>query len=211
MATQRHEKIPQSGRINQKLRTRRELLRGARELMLAGQPVTVAAAAKRVGISTATSYRYFSEPASMQVEAVLEMDLGNAKTLMSALETRLIDIENPVDRAVKAQSLIFDHVAENEFPFRIYIAKLYEQIVTGASDTSMSGNTYVLDIMSVALSPLEKLIPDAVLQDAIKCAATLSSPEAYFAWIDTSGLEGADLRRTGETSLRAMLTSLLDI
>jgi AcrR family transcriptional regulator len=210
MATQRHEKLPQSGRINQKLRTRRELLRGARELMLAGEAVTVAEAAKRVGISTATSYRYFSEPASMQVEAVLEMDLGNSKALMAQLEIRLKDVDAPIDRAIRCQSLIFEHVSAHEFPFRIYIAKLYEQIVINPSENDMRNSSYTFDLMAKALEPAAKLVPDTALQEIIICATSTSSPEAYFALKDTCGLNGDAISQTGETSLRAMLTTLLD-
>ncbi|WP_138473472.1 TetR family transcriptional regulator, partial [Poseidonocella sp. HB161398] len=62
-----------AGRTAQKERTRQAILDGARTLMQEGQPVTVAAAAERHGISKATAYRYFSDAAVLAAEAGLDI------------------------------------------------------------------------------------------------------------------------------------------
>ena len=49
-------------RINQKRRTRAELLRAARQLTEDGHQPSVAEVADHAGISRATAYRYFSKP-----------------------------------------------------------------------------------------------------------------------------------------------------
>ncbi|WP_172329899.1 TetR/AcrR family transcriptional regulator [Mangrovicoccus sp. HB161399] len=59
----------------QKERTRKAILDGARTLMAEGLPVTVAAAAERHGISKATAYRYFSDPAMLAAEAGLDLSV----------------------------------------------------------------------------------------------------------------------------------------
>ena len=52
-------------RVNQKQRTRAELLRAARELAEKGGQPGVAEAADHAGISRATAYRYFSNADDM--------------------------------------------------------------------------------------------------------------------------------------------------
>lgn len=198
------ESTPQTGRINQKMRTRRELLRGARELMQSGEPVTVAGAAKRVGISTATSYRYFSEPATMQVEAVMEMDLNNSDTLLEQLERAVEHNSNIPERLIAAQRLILAHIRENEYPYRIYIAKSHEQSVQGpAGNNSLQGHTHILALIDMALSPLRGTLSEMSFRRATAALAAICSPEHYFALKDTCGLRERDLDETSAQSLRA--------
>ena len=63
------------GRTAQKNRTRKAILDGARTLLAEGQQVTVAAAAEKHGISKATAYRYFSDPAVLVAEAGLDISV----------------------------------------------------------------------------------------------------------------------------------------
>jgi AcrR family transcriptional regulator len=60
------------GRAGQKLRTRRDLLEAARNLIDRGTEVSLAGVADEAGISRATVYRYFSDPATLALEAVLD-------------------------------------------------------------------------------------------------------------------------------------------
>lgn len=59
-------------RTAQKQRTRRDLLAATRALIDRGAEVTLAAVADAAGISRATTYRYFSDPVALSLEAVLD-------------------------------------------------------------------------------------------------------------------------------------------
>ncbi|RFB78775.1 TetR/AcrR family transcriptional regulator [Methylovirgula sp. 4M-Z18] len=59
-------------RLGQKLRTHRDLLAAARVLIDRGADVTLGAVADEAGISRATAYRYFSDPAALALLAVLD-------------------------------------------------------------------------------------------------------------------------------------------
>ena len=65
------------GRIQQKYRTRRELLAAARRLLERKQPVTVQTAADEAEISRATAYRYFTSAEYLKREAFLESYYGS--------------------------------------------------------------------------------------------------------------------------------------
>ena len=63
--TTRHD----TGRVNQKTRTRTAILDAARELMQTGQPVNMPAVAQKALVSEPTAYRYFPDLISLITEA----------------------------------------------------------------------------------------------------------------------------------------------
>jgi AcrR family transcriptional regulator len=64
----------QTGRINQKRRTRAALISAARELLAAGESPTVERAADRAAVSRTTAYRYFTNQRELIVAAYPELD-----------------------------------------------------------------------------------------------------------------------------------------
>ena len=71
-----------TGRTNQKLRTRKALLDAARALAARGEPVTVTAAAAEAGISKATAYRYFAASDALTMEAALDGVFATAEAVV---------------------------------------------------------------------------------------------------------------------------------
>ena len=64
----------QTGRINQKRRTRATLISAARELLAAGESPTVERAADRAAVSRTTAYRYFTNQRELIVAAYPQLD-----------------------------------------------------------------------------------------------------------------------------------------
>lgn len=60
-----------TGRLNQKLRTRRAIVEAAVRLVREGRPLSIADVAEAALVSTATAYRYFPNPQSLWVEAAV--------------------------------------------------------------------------------------------------------------------------------------------
>ena len=101
-------------REDQKKKTRAALLDAARALLMRGEPLTVTAAAREAGISKASAYRYFSDPALLAAEAgqhlkaaPYEEIIGNAASLR--------------DRLVAISLYFFDLAVTNEAAFRTYL------------------------------------------------------------------------------------------
>ena len=210
MAEKLASNLPKTGRVNQKLRTRRELLRGARELMQMGEPVTVAAAAKHVGISTATSYRYFSDPETMKLEAVIEMDLGAAGNFIDELSEIYQSMPDISDRVVEAHRLMLDFVRRNEAAYRLFLAKGHEQVVSdckGEKRPPRGGRR--VPMIELALEPKRKAMSDADFQDAILCLSAACGPEPYFVLKDLCGQSDADINRISEQNLRILVAHLV--
>ena len=202
--------LPQTGRVNQKLRTRRELLRGARELMQKGEIVTVAAAAKHVGISTATSYRYFSNPDTMKLEAVIEMDLGAAGNFIEDLSESYKTMDDVSERVITAHRLMLDFVRRNEHPYRLFLAKGHEQVVSDRKGTKTQprGGRRV-PMIELALEPARKKMSGAELKEAVLCLSAACGPEPYFILKDLCGLPDEEIDRISERNLRILVAELV--
>jgi len=202
--------LPSTGRVNQKLRTRRELLRGARELMQRGEPVTVAAAAKHVGISTATSYRYFSDPDTMKLEAVIEMDLGAAGNFIEELAETYKSMPDVTARVIEAHRLMLDFVRRNENPYRLFLAKGHEQVVSDRKGTkSPPRGGRRVPMIEQALDPARAKMSEADFKDAVLCIAAACGPEPYFVLKDLCSQSDEGINRISERNLRILVAELI--
>ncbi|QQA44440.1 TetR/AcrR family transcriptional regulator [Pelagovum pacificum] len=102
-------------RAAQKDRTRHAILDGARQLLARGETVTVVAAAEVHGISRATAYRYFSDPAVLTAEAVLDLSVLDYEEVVAGAE----DLRS---RLMAISGYFFDLAVEHEPTFRQYLS-----------------------------------------------------------------------------------------
>ena len=101
---------------NKKSRTREAILAGARNLIEQGETVTVANAAADQGISRATAYRYFSDPAVLAAEAGLAVEVLPYETIVDGAKT-------PRSRTLAVSQYIFDLSIRHEAAFRHFLAR----------------------------------------------------------------------------------------
>lgn len=109
--------MPPRERKAQKDRTREAILSGARELLLDGKSVTVTAAAAQVGVSKATAYRYFRDPAALAAEAGLAIRVAPFETILG-------DAVTLRDKLLAINLYFFDFAVEHEPMFRQFLASL---------------------------------------------------------------------------------------
>src|SRR5579859_5196317 len=86
-----------TGRVNQKLRTRRAIVGAAVELMRTGRDVTMLEVAKAALVSEATAYRHFPDLLSLLQEAMAGQMPTPAEALASVADSR-----DPVERVAVA-------------------------------------------------------------------------------------------------------------
>ncbi|MDH2327984.1 TetR/AcrR family transcriptional regulator [Cereibacter sp. SYSU M97828] len=104
-----------SQREEQKTRTRRSLVEAARRLLGRGEPLTIASAARECGISKASAYRYYSDPALLAAEAGLEVKMAPYEEIVAGADTTR-------DRLVAICLYNFDLAIANEAAFRAYLS-----------------------------------------------------------------------------------------
>ena len=106
-----------SGRVNQRLRTRKDLLRAAARLMKEGRAPSIHEVAEEAMVSRATAYRYFPTRESLLVEAPLDGAVPTPEGLFA--EDRSND---PGERVDKAEQALHDMVYDNEAQARALLA-----------------------------------------------------------------------------------------
>jgi AcrR family transcriptional regulator len=111
-----------SGRINQKRRTRRALVEAAAHLVRAGRQPTVAEAAAAALISKATAYRYFPTQQSLLIEAALEGTRPDAAAILQDVPAE--DAAARFDAACRALHAL---VVGDEVLFRTMVRATQEQ------------------------------------------------------------------------------------
>lgn len=182
---------PPAGRERraQKSRTREALLGGARALMAEGRPVTVSAAAACAGISKATAYRYFSDPAVLAAEAGLAVQvLDYAEVVQGADSLR--------DRLLAISLYFFDLALDHEAEFRQFLARSQDAwAAEGARGTGRRGARRIEMYLRALRDSPDPVVPrtKAALVNALSIATGV---EAMIALLDVAGIDRAAARQT---------------
>lgn len=181
--------MDRTGRTAQKDRTRKALLDGARQLMQQGKPVTVAAAGEVHGISKATAYRYFSDPAMLVAEAGLDLEVQSYEAV-TAGATGLRD------RLRRISLYFFDLALENEAGFRKFVGlTLMAWTPDEATRPARRGARRVAMYQQALRDDAEGLAPDQ--QDRlIRALSSATGTEAMIALLDIVGVDRAQARET---------------
>jgi AcrR family transcriptional regulator len=171
----------QSGRVNQKQRTRTAIVDAARELMNGSAEVTMPAVARAALVSEATAYRYFPDLVSLLREAVDGSWPSPAEALAPVEQC-----DDPVERIAFATEHLLSHVHRYQSAVRAMISA---SIVRPGSAAMRPGLRFGL--IDHALAPLEptwaKHRPAALRQLKLDLAVVMSA-ETLFTLTDLCGL-----------------------
>ncbi len=176
-------------------RTREAILAGARALITRGETVTVAAAAADQGISRATAYRYFSDPAVLAAEAGLAVEVLPYEKVVNEATT-------PRAKALAVSRYIFDLSIRHEAAFRQFLARNLD--AWAATNTRERRGARRVDMFNEALK-------DASLSgdQRLRLVAALSTATGSEAMIGLYDIAKVD-RETAETVVVDIAEALLD-
>ncbi len=100
-----------TGRVNQKYRTRRAIIEAAAELVRENRTPTVAEAAERALVSRATAYRYFPTQQSLLIEVRADATQPDPDAVLAAagddVEARVETMARTITRMVLADEALF--------------------------------------------------------------------------------------------------------
>jgi len=194
----------QSGRKNQKLRTRRALLAAARDLMDEGVDPSVEDIAKRAMVSRATAYRYFANVDQLILEATLD----------ATLDVNVPDDEAPAtvhdvpDRVAAVQSALYDHARDNEVNFRLFLSSANKAWVESDGKVELRSGRR-LDMIDSALAPARDLLDKAThdrLRDAL---AGMMGIESLTMMRDICELDHDEAKSTMNWAVQMLVQSVL--
>ena len=191
------------GRVNQKRRTRTAIVQACRELIEAGEDISMPAVAAAALVSEATAYRYFPDLVSLLGEATRETWPDPALVLeLAAADT------DPAQRVAYATEVLMRHVLAYQRGVRATIAATIERphLVTSTRPG------YRFALIDAALAPLRDAQPPVAadtLDQLKRDLAIIVSAEALFTLIDLCGLSPdqavASAAHTAATVTRATL------
>jgi AcrR family transcriptional regulator len=171
----------ESGRANQKKRTRTAIVEACREIIRSGGLPTMPEVSKSALVSEATAYRYFPDLVSLVSEALVGLWPDPREAFAP-----VTDSTDPVERVAYGCVFLSRHVLEFEGAVRSTIsATIIRPETTGTRPGIRFG------LINEALAPLNDTIaatdPDGLARLKQDLAAVISA-EALFTLIDLCGL-----------------------
>jgi AcrR family transcriptional regulator len=169
-----------SERVNQKRRTRAELLRAARGIIEKGGRPSVAEVADAAGISRATAYRYFSTPEDIVREAVLDGVATTIAIQAAPVGAGAAGAEATLDRLVVD---VFAMIRENESVFRALLGN------SVAESTPNRRGARRIGWLREALVPIEAQMSPKQMQRLVHALSLVMGIEAMVVMRDICELE----------------------
>jgi AcrR family transcriptional regulator len=190
----------ESGRVQQKARTRDALIRAARELLARGTTPTVEEVAAAASMSRATAYRYFPSQADLLVATYPE--IGRASLLG----------EHPPADAAERLEIVTAELArtaiEHEVELRAMLRLSLEAAAPTRGDLPFRVGrriTWVAD----ALSPLRGRMPEPELSRLVLAIASAVGIDALVWLTDIAGLTRPEAAEVMRWSARSLLRAAL--
>lgn len=185
----------------QKLKTRQKLLAAARALAEESAEVTVTAAAQRAGISKATAYRYFSDPAVLASEAVLDIAVSSAEELLDG-------VEDPRRRVHIVTDYYRDFGRDREPTFRKFLGQLMADWTPEGPNRQRGARR--IPALRLALEPVRKAMGPADFDDLVMALAGCGTGfEQHVALNDVCGLNRQEADRVARMVVDAILDRYL--
>ena len=190
----------QTGRVNQKTRTREALIAAARDLLARGVLPTMEGAAAAAAISRTTAYRYFPSTRALLVAAYPHIE---APPLLGA--------DAPADPLERLDLLLRNHaerILKYEPEQRAVLRLSLEPDGSGPPDLPMNRGLRIGWIED-ALAPLRGRLPDDEFARLVQGIGATFGIEAFVWLVDVAGLPRDDAITTIRANALAILRAAL--
>ncbi|MBX2873617.1 MAG: TetR/AcrR family transcriptional regulator [Saprospiraceae bacterium] len=196
------EKYVDTGRINQKLKTRKKIIQGAQEFLAKGQAFTLEDVASASGVSRATVYRYYSNVEAIAAEVALDLNIESPEEIYEMYQ------DLPLKEAILGIQNHINHFSINN---EATLRKFLSVVIAGEAPATKRGARRV-SALGMAFQN-ENLAPGhAEVKNLIHIATLLMGMEAFIVTKDVCRLgdqESMDVLQWGlEKLLQAVLSEL---
>lgn len=194
--------VIETGRVNQKQRTRQALVDAAGQLVAAGGNPTLADVAERALVSKATAYRYFASADALIAEVMFDRDFPSVDQVLGATG------DDAATRVLAVEAAVNDALLAHETAMRMILRNAIERALTEADETPHRvGRRQAL--IAAALEPLRGQIKPAALERLRHSLALVIGPEAILAARDICGLSPQETRRVTRWAAEALVLRAL--
>lgn len=189
-----------AGRLNQKSRTRKDLLRAAARLMKDGRSPTLEDVAEEALVSRATAYRYFPGVEALLIETALDVAMPTGAGLFA--EDASTD---PVERLRRADRAITGVIRANEQALRTMLIHSLQRGLESVGILPERQNRRT-PLIEAALEPARNEFAPAQLDRLVKALALVIGTESTIAFKDVLQLEDDE----ADTVRDWMITALVE-
>jgi AcrR family transcriptional regulator len=190
-----------TGRRNQKARTRAALIDAARDLLASGLTPTVEETAEAASISRATAYRYFPNRHALLVAAHPEVEA-----------TSLLGAEPPVEPEARLDIVVTglaEMFLDAEKSYRAMLRLSLEPDAADRGELALrKGRRFIW--IEDALEPLRDRLPAAEFERLVHAVAAVVGIEALVTLTDLAGMSRARAVEVMRWSARALLRAATD-
>jgi len=191
----------QTGRVNQKSRTRDALVAATRELLAEGISPTMEAAAARAAVSRTTAYRYFPSTRALLVATYPHID-----------QVSLLGADPPADPAARLAIVADDHLRRilRFEPEMRTVLRLSLEAGGGPAGPALPMNRGMrIGWIEDALAPLREQLPTAQLRRLVLGIGATLGIEAFVWLTDIAGLSREEAAATIRASALGLLQATL--
>jgi AcrR family transcriptional regulator len=186
-------------RPNQRLRTRKDLLRAASRLMKRGRKPSLEEIAEEAMVSRATAYRYFPNVEQLLLEASLDVAIPEAKDLFGPGAP-----VDPVARLERVDAAFHEMILANDAPLRIMLARSLERVIAGGDPTPARQNRRT-PLIEAALEPARGEFAPEALDRLAKALALVIGTEAMIVFADVLRIDEAEASNVKRWAIRALV------
>lgn len=201
MATSHRE----TGRSNQRHRTRKDLLAATARLLKRGETPDMDQVAAEAMVSRATAYRYFPTIESLLIEAPLDGEIPDPQEIF-----RDDASTDPIVRLDKAESRLHAMSHRNEVQLRLMLAASIERGARGGSDGIPLRQNRRTPLIEAALVPARKRFSDAVHKKLCASLALIFGAESMIVFRDVLGMDEKSARRVKAWAIRALVNAAME-
>jgi AcrR family transcriptional regulator len=204
MGVQRQGDSSETGRVNQKRRTRAAVVAAAKDLLQQGITPTVAQAAEAALVSRTTAYRYFPTQESLLVELSVNLDVDDIEELVA----QPVDRAGARDRVLELVDRLNRHVHAAEVQYRTAMRLYQDQwldAVAKGEDAPVVREGRRTRWFAQSLAPIGPDVPPAELDRLIAALSLVTGAEAMVVLRDVCQLDADAGSAVTDWAARALL------
>ena len=191
-------------RVNQHLRTRKDLLLAAARLLKEGRQPTMDEIAEAALVSRATAYRHFPSLDALLVEAPLDGAVPDAEKLFAGDASA-----DPAERLDRAEAEMHRMTYQNEHQLRLMLANsLLARAGDGGRDVPARQNRRT-PMIETALAPARRRFSKQAYENLRAALALVFGTESMVVFRDVVPLDEVKARKVKSWAIRALVQAAL--
>jgi len=190
--------------VNQRHRTRKDLLAAAARLLKGGRTPDMDAVAAEAMVSRATAYRYFPSIEGLLVEAPLDGAIPDPRDIFAGDRSA-----DPAHRIDRAEAALHEMVYRNEAQLRLMVAASLEHKARGLTDGVPVRQNRRGALIAAALAPARARFTKSSYDKLCAALALVFGPESMIVFSDVLGMDERSARKVKSWAAQALVRAAL--